>query len=151
MLFIFRLSRPKCVIKIILCKIFTICSQMTYSLIKLLHYMSWYKSCVWILLITTVLKRVLSREQNTWRDDEEENKGSWKLKIVHGILGYGNFFHGKLGSKTYLVGPYQYLSLDISLSDHPHFRYSPSINFSFLYVFSIFWHSTNIFLRCWRL
>ena len=53
----------------------------------------------------TVLKRALSREENTRWDNEAENLGSRKSKIFHGILRYDQFFHGKLGWNTLLVGP----------------------------------------------
>ena len=52
--------------------------------------MFWYKfleSCS----TTTALKRSLSREQNTGRDDEDGNTESGKSKILHGISGFGFF------------------------------------------------------------
>ena len=58
-----------------------------------------------IYAIVTVLKIALSRELNTQRDYEEENSGSGKSKIFHGIPGYGEFFHGKSGSNTPSGGP----------------------------------------------
>ena len=61
--------------------------------------------------ITTVLKRALSWEQNTRRDDKESN-------IVHGIAGNDQFFHGKSESNTPWWAPFNAGSILMVLKMH---------------------------------
>ena len=64
-------------------------------------------------LITTVLKRALSWEQNTQRDEEEENMGLGKLKFVRGFQDMAIFKMGNRDTTAALVGPKEGFKADL--------------------------------------